>query len=208
MKKITSILLPILIFAAIIVSMAKSFRLASYILGILLIMCIAILFRNILIPKKIFDYRFYWYYPSLIFIALSFYKLFRIIIKNEELRMFDFHLIGGITLGLGLIWGIREKFRLKKNNHESILAERIDLLTEDVENIDKRGTLLLTKKNELIFISKDKTELKIDTSDIQNTSLKNIAGLFPIYIKIELKTGKEYIIGSDFPLIWQKALTI
>lgn len=206
MKKITSILLPILIAVAIIVSMTKSFRLASYILGVLLITFIAILFRNILIPKKIFDFRFYWYYPTLVFIALSFYKIFRIIVKNDELRIFDFYVIGGVTLGIGLIWGISEKFRIKKNNHNSIIAERIDLLTEDIEAIDKRGTLLLTKERELIFVSKDKSELKINTSDIENLSTKSIAGVFPIYIKIELKTGKEYIINSDFPLIWKKVL--
>ena len=180
-------------------------KLLRVFISISFILLFLIFVRNITMNNWLFRNRFYWFYPIILLISLSFY-LIMITIFNAEMPSVNKVLaIILISLSIGFFWGAVERFRENKYLSGKNLCETVDLVTKDLDTIN-RGALVKNNENKFAFKKKDKIIFEFTSADVKKVSIKKEYKIFPIMLEIELSNGEKYNFESQFPVVWKNLL--
>jgi len=181
-------------------------KLLRVFISISFILLFLIFVRNITMTNWLFRNRFYWFYPIILLISLSFY-LIMIIIFNAEMPSVNKVLaIILIALSIGFFWGAVERFREHKYLSGENLCETVDLVTKDLDTIN-RGALVKNNDNKFAFKKKDEFIFEFTSADVKKVNIKKEYKIFPIMLEIELHNGEKYNFESQFPFVWKNLIT-
>lgn len=180
-------------------------KLLRVFISISFILLFLIFVRNITMTNWLFRNRFYWFYPIILLISLSFY-LIMITIFNAEMPSVNKVLaIILIALSIGFFWGAVERFRENKYLSGKNLCETVDLVTKDLDTIN-RGALVKNNENKFAFKKKDEIIFEFTSADVKKVNIKKEYKIFPIMLEIELHNGENYNFESQFPFVWKNLL--
>ena len=162
--------------------------------------------RNITMNNWLFRNRFYWFYPIILLISLSFYLTMIAIFNVETPSVNKVLAIILIALSIGFFWGAVERFREHKYLSGENLCETVDLVTIDLDTIN-RGALVKNNDNKFAFKKKDKIIFEFKSADVKKVNIKKEYKIFPIMLEIELHNGEKYNFESQFPVVWKNLLS-
>ena len=180
-------------------------KLLRVFISISFILLFLIFVRNITMNNWLFRNRFYWFYPIILLISLSFYLIMITIFNAEMPSVNKVLVIILISLSIGFFWGAVERFRENKYLSGKNLCETVDLVTKDLDTIN-RGALVKNNENKFAFKKKDETIFEFTSADVKKVNIKKEYKIFPIMLEIELYNGEKYNFESQFPFVWKNLL--
>ncbi len=184
-----------------------AYTLLSALLCGILIPNFLIIKRNLKLSTPFFKYRFYWIYPMILFFSLSLFVTFKLLLTDEgAIDLILFLILLTTSLIIGLIWGVKERTKLKDQLVRSEYVEYVDLMNEEFDR-EKEGVLSLEPNLELSFVEKGKELFRFKKSEIHNVTINLEYRLFPTHLTIELKNGTRYLLDSEYPFVWKRELT-
>jgi FlaA1/EpsC-like NDP-sugar epimerase len=209
MKKILKISWLIIGIIAIIYSLNKDYKYIFTLLSVLIcfsiIPFVILLKRNLRISKYLFKKRFFWLYPSIVFISVLLFSTSKYLMRGESPSLKATLFVFGISLLVGIVWGFKEYLKIKNDKKDNELVESVDLVNDEYDT-EKSGILTLSQSKEVSFFEKNVEIFKVQTVEIKEIVVNLENKFFPTHFLIEFKNGKIYQFDSEFPYVWKNEL--